>query len=118
MNQQSNSINIIIQSVTNTILYFILEENRITVTTNQANSCLNQLQRHTSNNTHANENPMPSPNNTANPPAQPTTNQPLQRTDNPPVQPTNNHTVPLECSKRKNNKDEEASSKHFRTINL
>ena len=117
MDQQSNDINIIIQGVTNTVLYFILEENCISVTTNPANSGSNQLRKHNPNNTHINDNPMPSPNNATNPPAQPPTNQPPQSTDNPPVQPTNDPTVPQESNKRKNDEGEETSSKRFQTIN-
>ena len=117
MDQQSNGINIIIQGVTNTVLYFILEENYISVTINPANSGSNQLQRHNLNNTHINENSMPSPNNATNPPAQPLTNQPPQSTDNPPAQPANDPTVPQESNKRKNDEGEETSIKRFQTIN-
>lgn len=70
----NHDVNIIIQGVTNIVLYFILEDNRITVTTNPASDGLNQLQKHNSNITHADENPMSSPNTTTNPPAQPTIN--------------------------------------------
>ena len=117
MDQQSNGINIIIQGVTNTVLYFILEENCISVTINPANSDLYQLRRHYPNNTHINENSMSSPNNATNPLAQPPTNQPPQFTDNPPVQPNNDPTVPQESNKRKNDDGEETSNKSFQTIN-
>ena len=85
MDQQSNGINIIIQGDTNTVLYFIHEENCIYVTTNPASSGSNQLRRHNPNNAPVNENSMSSPNNATNPPTQPPTNQPPQPTDNPPV---------------------------------
>ena len=114
MDRQSNGINIIIQGVSNTVLYFILEENCISVTTNPTSSSSNQLRRHNPNNTHENENPIPSPNNVNNSPA---TNQPSQPTDNPPVQPTNDPIVPQESNKRKNDEAEGTSSKRFQTDN-
>ena len=115
MDQQSNGINIIIQGVTITVLYFFFEENHITVTSNTTSSGLNKLRRHNPNDTHTNKNPMPSPNNTTNPPAQPTTNQPLQPFDNPPVQPTNDPAIPLESNKGKNDEGEGTSNKRFQT---
>ena len=76
MDQQSNGVNIIIQGVSNTFLYFIIEHNSIPFTTNPARTDLNQL-RHNN------------PNNTNGPPVPPTRNSYVRPTNNPPVPPIN-----------------------------
>ena len=76
MDQQSNGISIVIQGVSKTFLYFILEHNFIPFTTNSTRTDLNQL-RHTN------------PNNTNGPPVPPTLNSHIRPTNNPVVPPTN-----------------------------
>ena len=81
MDQQSNGINIVIQGVSNSFLYFIIEHNSIPFTTNLARTDLNQL-RHNN------------PNNTNGPPVPPTRNSHIQPTYYPLVPPTNIQPVP------------------------
>ena len=81
MNQQSNGINIVIQGVFNTFLYFIIEHNFIAFTTNPVRINLNHLRQY-------------NPNNAISPPIQTTRTSSIGSTNNPQVSLTCSHIRP------------------------
>ena len=126
MDQQSNGINIVIQAVSNTFLYFIIQYNSIPFTTNPVRTDLNQLRHNNSNNT--NGPPIPSTRNShirpTNNPLVPSTNIAAVRpTNNSSTHPTNNapttSTQNKTSSSYKRTKDDEGetSTKRCKTNN-